>query len=281
MGPRARLLLIAILPLLTGCGALKLGVVNHAGPVAASQWHLYIILAIVLIFVAGPVLLLTPIVAWHYRLSNKNDAFRPNWNFSWWLEGLIWVPPSAIVIGLAFVLWDYTHELDPYRPLPSTEPTLEVQAVAFDWKWLFIYPDRGMATVNQLTIPVGRPVHIALTSGTVMQALLIPQLAGQIYAMGGMTTQLNLAASRAGIFRGENTQYNGDGFQTEKFDVVALSLADYQSWQAKVLDSGRPFDADAYAKLFRKSSVAMPIFYKSAPPDLFKRIIEQVRGSTR
>jgi cytochrome o ubiquinol oxidase subunit 2 len=281
MGPRPRLLLIAILPLLTGCGALKLGVVNHAGPVAAGQWHLYIILAIVLIFVAGPVLLLTPIIAWHYRISNKNDAFRPNWNFSWWLEGFIWIPPSAIVVGLAFVLWDYTHELDPYRPLPSAEPALEVQAVAFDWKWLFIYPDQGMATINQLTIPVGRPVHIALTSGTVMQALLIPQLAGQIYAMGGMTTQLNLAASRAGIFRGENTQYNGDGFQTEKFDVVALSPADYQSWQAKAQESAGPFDADAYSNLFRKSSIAKPIFYKSAPPDLFERIIKQVRGSTR
>ena len=132
--------------------------VNHAGPVAASQWHLYIIVGIVLVFVAGPVLLLTPIIAWHYRLSNKRHAYQADWDFSWPLEGLIWLPPTGIVIGLAFVLWHYTHVLDPYRPLPSSQPPIEVQAVGLDWKWLFIYPDQQVATVNQLAIPVGRPV---------------------------------------------------------------------------------------------------------------------------
>ena len=213
--------------LLSGCDALKLGVMNHAGPIAASQWHLYVIVGIVLVFVAGPVLLLTPIIAWHYRLSNRNSAFRPDWDFSWLLEGLIWIPPTGIVIGLGFVLWNYTHTLDPYRPIASDQPALEIQAVALDWKWLFIYPDQRVAAVNQMVIPVGRPIHISLTSGTVMQSLLIPQLAGQIYAMAGMTTQLNLAASRPGTYRGENTQFNGTGFQNEKFNVIALPPADY------------------------------------------------------
>ena len=126
--------------LLSGCDALKLGVMNHAGPIAASQWRLYVIVGIVLIFVAGPVLLLTPLIAWHYRLSNKHSAFRPNWGFSWTLEGFIWIPPIGIVIGLSFLLWRYTHTLDPYRPLASDQPALEVQAVGLDWKWLFIYP---------------------------------------------------------------------------------------------------------------------------------------------
>ena len=117
------------------------------------------------------------------------------------------------------MLWHYTHTLDPYRPIASDQPALEVQAVGLDWKWLFIYPDERIAAVDQLVIPVGRPVHISLTSGTVMQSLMIPQLAGQIYAMAGMTTQLNLAASRPGVYRGENTQFNGAGFQNEKFDV--------------------------------------------------------------
>ncbi len=144
---------------------------------------------------AGPVLLLVPIIAWHYRLSNKQSAFKPKWDFSWPLEGLIWIPPAGIVIGLGFLLWHYTHTLDPYRRLPATEPPLEVQAVALDWKWLFIYPDAHIATLNRLAIPVGRPVHISLTSGTVMQSLLVPQLAGQIYAMAGMTSQLNLEAT--------------------------------------------------------------------------------------
>ncbi len=141
-GSRRRSAYFALLPafLLSGCDALRLGAMNHAGPIAASQWRLYLIVAVVLIFVAGPVLLLTPLIAWHYRLSNKRDAFRPNWGFSWTLEGFIWIPPTAIVIGLGFLLWSYTHRLDPYRPLVSAEPALEVQAVGLDWKWLFIYP---------------------------------------------------------------------------------------------------------------------------------------------
>ena len=240
--------------LLSGCDVLKRGVMNHAGPIAASQWHLYVIVGIVLVFVAGPVLLLTPLIAWHYRLSNKHSAFRPNWNFSWTLEGFIWIPPIGIVIGLGVLLWNYTHALDPYRPIASSQPALEVQAVGFDWKWLFIYPDQGIATINQLSLPVGRPIHISLTSGTVMQALLIPQLAGQIYAMAGMTTQLNLAASKPGTYRGENTQFNGDGFQNEKFPVTALKSADFDNWVAGVRASSHPLDANAYAGLFRKSS---------------------------
>jgi len=270
-------LLFAMPPLflLSGCDALKLGVVNHAGPIAASQWHLYVIVGIVLVFVAGPVLLLTPLIAWHYRLSNKYSAFRPKWNFSWTLEGFIWIPPTGIVIGLGFLLWHYTHALDPYRPIASNLPALEVQAVALDWKWLFIYPDQRIATVNQLFIPVDRPIHISLTSGTVMQALLIPQLAGQIYAMAGMTTQLNLAASRSGVYRGENTQFNGDGFQNEKFNVTALPSVDFDHWVARVRTSSHPLDASAYAGLFKQSSPPQPIVFSSVPQHLFQNILAQ------
>lgn len=278
-GSRRRSAYFALLPafLLSGCNALRLGAMNHAGPIAASQWRLYLIVAVVLIFVAGPVLLLTPLIAWHYRLSNKRDAFRPNWGFSWTLEGFIWIPPTAIVIGLGFLLWSYTHRLDPYRLLVSAEPALEVQAVGLDWKWLFIVPDQRAAAVNLLVIPVGRPVHISLTSGTVMQSLLIPQLAGQIYAMAGMTTQLNLAAARPGVYLGENTQFNGSGFQNEKFDVVALPPADYDRWVERVRASGHPLDATAYAQLFKQSSPPQPILFSSVPRDLFQRILVQSR----
>ena len=274
---RRRHLLFATLPvfLLSGCDVLKLGVMNHAGPVAASQWHLYVIVGIALIFVAAPVLLLTPLFAWHYRLSNKHHAFRPNWRFSWTLEGFIWIPPIGIVAGLSVLLWQYTHTLDPYRPIVADQPSLEIQAVGLDWKWLFIYPDQRIGAVNQMVIPVGRPVHISLTSGTVMQALLIPQLAGQIYAMAGMTTQLNLAASRPGIYRGENTQFNGAGFQNEKFNVTALPPADYDRWVARVRASARPLDAAAYAELFRKASPPQPIVFSSVPERLFQDILIQ------
>ena len=258
---------------LGGCDALKLGIVNHAGPVAAETWHLYIIVGAVLVFVAGPVLLLTPIMAWHYRLSNRNHAYRPRWIFSWWIEGLIWLPPTGIVIGLALVLWQYTHHLDPYRRLASTRPAIAVQAVALDWKWLFIYPDARIAAVNQLAIPVDTPVHIDLTSGTVMQSMLVPQLAGQIYAMAGMRTQLNLAATRPGTFRGENTQYNGDGFQNEKFAVIALPRPQYDAWLARVRAAARPLDDAALAKLRARSVIARPIFFSSVPKGLFGHIM--------
>lgn len=263
--------------LLCGCAALDHGVMNHAGPVAATQWHLYLIVGAVLIFVAGPVLILVPLVAWHYRLSNKHNAYRPRWSFSWPLEGFIWIPPIGIVIGLAFLLWNYTHELDPYRPLDTKEPTLRIQAVGFDWKWLFIYPDEGVAAVNQLAIPVGQPVHIDLTSGTVMQSLLIPRLAGQIYAMAGMRSELNLAASQPGTFRGENAQFNGTGFQDQKFDVIALSPTDYWAWLARVRASARPLDASAYRQLFRKSVPAQPVLFSSIRAGLFNEIMSETK----
>lgn len=279
----ARWLCIVVpsVPLLSGCAVLKLGVVNHAGPIAASQWHLYLIVGAVLLFVAGPVLLLTPIIAWHYRLANKNSAFKPKWIFSWALEGLIWIPPTGIVIGLGFVLWHYTHSLDPYRRIISDQPPLEVQAVALNWKWLFIYPAEGIATVNELDIPVGRPVHISLTSGTVMQSLMVPQLAGQIYAMPGMTTQLNLASSRPGVFSGENTQYNGKGFPYEKFEVLASAPADYARWVDGVRASARPFGVSSFASVSQDSVVKKPIFFSSVPPGLFHHILGQTQEPKR
>lgn len=267
------LFVLMALSALGGCDVLKHSVVNHAGPIAASQWHLYVIVAIVLVFVAGPVLLLTPIIAWHYRLSNTHNAFRPKWNFSWTLEGFIWIPPTGIVIGLGFVLWHYTHTLDPYRPIASSQPPLEIEAVGLDWKWLFIYPAQGIAAVNQLVIPVDRPVHITLTSGTVMQSLMIPQLAGQIYAMAGMKTQLNLAASRPGTYPGENTQFNGTGFQNQKFNVIALPSTAYNDWVMKVHASDHALDDAALGKLFKKSSPPQPILYSSIPLQLFHTIL--------
>lgn len=280
MTPRpigARLLASALLVPLSGCAALHRGVMGHAGTVADSQWHLYLIVGAVLVFVAGPVLLLVPIIAWHYRLSNKRDAYRPKWTFSWILEGFIWIPPTGIVIGLGFVLWHYTHRLDPYRQLASEQPAINVQAVGLDWKWLFIYPDDRVAAVNQLAVPVGRPIHVSLTSATVMQSLLVPQLAGQIYAMAGMRTQLNFEADKPGIYQGANTQFNGAGFQNEKFDVLALSPADYQSWLRRMRASAHQLDDAAYKKLMARSSLRHPIFFAAVPSGLFRHILVQSR----
>ncbi|MHA0318573.1 cytochrome ubiquinol oxidase subunit II [Sphingomonas melonis] len=258
----------------SGCAALSHGFVNAAGPVAADQRHLFVVLACVLVFVAGPVLLLVPLFAWHYRLSNTRHAYRPNWSFSWPVEALIWIPPTAIVIGLAVLLWDHTIRDDPYRRLPGGSP-VEVQAIALDWKWVFIYPGQGVASVDRLTIPVGRPVRIRLTSGTVMQSLMIPQLAGQVYAMAGMTTQLHIMASRPGTFRGANTQYNGDGFTHQRFDVVALPAGAYDRWLTQTRAADRPLDAATWRRLSARSVIAQPVVFSSVTPQLFDRVVAQ------
>ncbi|WP_267383064.1 MULTISPECIES: cytochrome ubiquinol oxidase subunit II [unclassified Sphingomonas] len=267
--------------LIAGCTALRSGIVHHAGPVAEQTWHLYLIVGGVLVFVAGPVLLLVPAFAWHYRLSNTRAAYRPNWDFAWWIEGLIWIPPAAIVIGLGVVLWHYTLRLDPYRPLASGQPALRIQAIGFDWKWLFVYPDQRVAAVNQLAVPVGRPVHVDLTSGTVMQSLMMPRLAGQIYAMAGMRTELNFAVTTPGLYAGENTQFNGTGFQDQKFTVVALGAADYRRWLARVRAAARPLDAAALNALFARSTPRAPIFYSAASPATFARVMARTQAPAK
>ena len=274
----ARLMPLGLVLLgLCGCSALSHGFLNAAGPVATDERSLFIVVSIVLLFVAGPVVLLTPIFAWRYRLGNRHVSYRPNWNFSWWVEALIWIPPSGIVIGLAVLLWHWTHFDDPYRKLPGAVP-IEVQAIALDWKWVFVYPDEGIATVNQLAIPVGRPVHIRLTSGTVMQSLLIPQLAGQIYAMGGMKTELNIAASRPGQYQGQNTQYNGAGFARQKFATLALRGADYQAWLGRVHRAADVLDMARWRQVSQRSVPPQPLFFGTVQPNLFARVVAATGG---
>jgi cytochrome o ubiquinol oxidase subunit 2 len=262
--------------LLGGCSALDRGFLSPAGRVAAETRHEFLIVCLIMLFVVGPVLLLTPLFAWHYRLSNTHSAYRPQWGFNWPLEGLIWFPPSLIVVGLAIYLWHDTHLLDPYKPLPGQA------IVALDWKWLFIYPAQGVATVNQLTIPAGRPVHLVLTSATVMQSILIPQLAGQIYAMTGMRTQLNLEASVPGSFWGENVQFNGVGFQNQKFAVASLNESDFAKWMAETKAQPNRLDAAAYQKLSRRSTLPHPLAFGAVDPGLFDRIaaLAQPSGHT-
>ncbi|WP_010683337.1 COX aromatic rich motif-containing protein [Methylobacterium mesophilicum] len=258
---------------LGGCGVLDHGFMGAAGPVADKTRSLFLLACFILLFVVGPVLLLTPIIAWHYRLSNTKSAYRPKWGFNWSLEGLIWIPPAIIVIVLAVFLWRDTHALDPYKPLVSPNPPVKVQVVALDWKWLFIYPEEGIASVNELAFPSDRPIHLSLTSATVMQSFFVPQLGGQIYAMAGMTTQHNLAASEPGRFRGENTQFNGMGFQNQKFPVLAQSADDYTAWLARARAGGKTLDMNAFKALSARSTQAEPILFGSVTPGLFQSIV--------
>ena len=270
--PPTLVVLVCLLPLLTACGALDHGFLNAQGPVAAHERHFFLIVCGILLFVALPVLILVPLIAWHYRLSNTRHAYRPKWVFSWPLEGFIWIPPIGIVILLAFLLWPATQQDDPYTRLCERGPPLRVQAIGLDWKWVFIYPDQGIATVNVLPVPVGQRVQLELTSGTVMQSMLLPQLAGQIYAMAGMTTKLNFAADREGRYLGENSQFNGKGFSHQKFDVVAMPAPSYQAWALRVHRSDRPLDAAAWRALARKD-LTRPATFSAVPSNFFKALV--------
>ena len=272
-------MLLAAAPLLAGCGVFERGfLLSPAGPVARAIHGEFLFVCIVMLFVVGPVLLMVPLVAWHYRLSNTESAYRPQWGFNWPIEALIWIPPAGIVILLAVFLWRDAHRLDPYRPLPGQ--ALTVQAIAADWKWVFVYPEFGVATVNRLVIPAGRPVHMILTSATVMQSLLMPRLAGQIYAMAGMRTQLNFQADQPGAFSGENVQFNGVGFQNERFAVDAMDALGFAQWLAGVRAQPNRLDRAEYETLTRRSILPQPLAFGAVDPGLFDRVagLQQASG---
>ncbi len=253
-GRRATLCVLALL--LAACdGDSHLTFLNPQGPVAdAQRWHFYEVLGIMTVLVAGPIFLLLPFFAWRYRDGNTASRYTPEWGFTRLFEITAWGGPIVIVAVLAFFVWRDAHRLDPYKPLPSDQAQLRVQAIGYDWKWLFIYPDQGIASIGMLAIPAGRPVSMHITSATVMQSLFIPALGSQIYAMGGMVTQLNLEAGKPGRFMGENTMYNGEGFHQEHFTTVAMTSADFEAWVSKVRADGIPLDAQTLKVISRRAT---------------------------
>lgn len=220
------------------------------GPIAAVQ-KTHLLRATVLILIAViPVLVLVPVIALRYRRrKGGNAAYRPDWDFSAKLEFLMWGVPVVIVAILSVYLWKATHRLDPYKAPFGDDPALRVQVVGLDWKWLFIYPDLGIASVGELGIPVKQQVAMTLTTDTVMQSFMIPALAGQIYAMPGMTTQLHLVADTPETMQGENTQYNGRGFTKQKFETLAMTPQDFNAWVERVRSNGIALDQPTYRTL--------------------------------
>ncbi len=220
------------------------------GPIAAVQkTHLLRATALILIAVI-PVLVLVPLIAIRYRRRKGGSAaYTPHWDFSAKLEFLMWGVPVVIVMILSFYLWKATHRLDPYSAPFGEGPALNVQVVGLDWKWLFIYPDHGIATVGELGIPIKQQVAMTLTTDTVMQSFMIPALAGQIYAMPGMTTQLHVVADVPETMQGENTQYNGRGFTKQKFLTQAMQPEDFEAWVASVKAHGIPLTENTYQTL--------------------------------
>lgn len=282
---------IALSALSSGCAETHSSFLHPYGPVAAAQRSLFFSVIGWMMIVVVPVFVLLPWFAWRYRRRNAASAYRPQWAFSWTLEVLIWGIPVIIVAILAYGVWTTQNALDPYRPLASSKPPLEIQVVGLDWKWLFVYPEQAIATVGVVAMPVDRPVHFTLTSATVMQSFFIPSLGSQIYAMAGMKTQLNLLADRSGAIEGKNTQFNGMGFQNQNFLVKALPKGDFERWVATVRTTGQPLDNSTYAVLSERSTTAVAasrleagnslaeIRFSSVLPDFFSDIVDSFRRS--
>jgi cytochrome o ubiquinol oxidase subunit 2 len=267
-------LLLTMTTCVTGCTPVGLGFLDAAGPVAADQRELFFWVVGLSLVVVLPVTLLTPWLLWRYRYGQNNSVYRPKWEFSLPLEILSWGVPVLIVAVLGWLAWDRSRTLDPYRQIGAQASTLDIQVIALDWKWLFVYPQQGVATINQLVIPTGRPIHLTLTSATVMQSLAIPRLSGQIYAMSGMRTQQYLQANREGEFIGRNTQFNGAGFQEQTFTTRAVSSGAFDSWLSETRQSPLDLDCDGYRALSRYPSLHQIQVYRTVQAGLFDGVIE-------
>lgn len=229
---------------------------DPSGQIAADQKsHLIIVTALTMIAII-PVFVLLPWILIKYRRGAKGKDYKPRWDFSLPLEITMWGVPFILVGIISWQLWHSTHKLDPYQPIQSANATVNVQVVGLDWKWLFIYPDLGIATVGEMGMPVDHPVAMTLTTDTVMQSFIISALAGQINAMAGMTTKLHVMADQAGVFEGENLLYSGIGFVDQKFDAVAMDPAAFDAWVRKVKAEGIVLDQKAYNTLAVQGSTS-------------------------
>jgi len=254
---------------LAGCTE---GVLDPRGPIAAAEGQILFNALAIMLAIVVPTIIGTLGVARWFRASNAKARYRPDFEHSGRLELLVWAIPLMTVILVGGVAWVGSHDLDPRRPIdPAVEP-LHVQVVSLDWKWLFIYPDQGVATLNELTVPVGKPVHFDLTSSGVMNSFFVPQLGSQIYTMAGMVTQLELQADRAGSYPGLSANYSGRGFADMRFDVHAVSADEFGRWAAAAKSSQRVLDAGAYAELAKPAAAPAPATYGAVAPHLFDAI---------
>jgi cytochrome o ubiquinol oxidase subunit II len=254
---------------LSGC----VGVLNSAGPVGADDSKIMLDALLVMLAIVVPTILMAFWMAWRYRASNTKADYRPYWSYSGRIEAVVWSIPTLTIIFIGGLIWIGSYRLDPFRPLPSKTPPVEVQVVALDWKWLFIYPEEGVASVNQLTIPLGTPVSLELTSSGVMNSFFVPQLAGQIYTMAGMVTRLNMQADYPGTYRGMSANFSGEGFADMHFNVEAVPPERFAQWVASTQSAGPMLDAQTYADLVKPSKAVTPFTYRAIAPGLFAGIL--------
>jgi cytochrome o ubiquinol oxidase subunit 2 len=273
---------LVILPLFLMLAGCNLVVMSPSGDIAVQQRDLIIVSVLLMLLIIIPVICLTLFFAWRYRQSNTAATYDPEWHHSTRLEVVIWSAPLAIIIVLGAITWITTHKLDPYRPLdridaertiPADVKSLTVQVVALDWKWLFFYPELGIATVNELAAPVDVPINFEITASSVMNSFYVPALAGQIYAMPGMQTKLHAVINKEGVFDGFSANYSGAGFSHMRFKFHGLNQQGFDSWVAQVKNQGTALNRDAYLKLERPSEREPVRYFATADKDLFNAIL--------
>lgn len=285
--PRVPVWLAAMAALGSLAGCSKAVVLNPAGDIAAQQGHMVIQATLLMLIIIVPVIALTLWFAWKYRQNNTANTeadYDPDWHHSTTLELVIWTVPLLIVIALGALTWIGTHKLDPYRPLDrisASKPLdaqstpMEVQVVAMDWKWLFFYPELGIATVNELAAPVDRPILFKLTATSTMNAFYVPDLAGMIYAMPGMQTELNAVINQPGVYKGMSSHYSGAGFSGMTFKFHGLSESDFAQWVAKTKSEGKPLTRQAYMDLAKPSERDPVQRFASVEEGLYDKVLNR------
>ncbi|MCK9686766.1 ubiquinol oxidase subunit II [Scleromatobacter humisilvae] len=249
------------------------GVLDPHGPIAAAERTILLNATVIMLAVIVPVIVLTLAFAWWFRAGNKWARRDPAWAYSGPIEVTVWAIPALVVLFLGGIAWIGSHDLDPARPVASKAPPLEVQVVSLDWKWLFIYPRLGVASVNRLVVPAGTPLRLQLTSASVMNSFFVPQLGSQIYTMAGMTTTLHLQADNPGAYAGLSAQFSGDGFSDMRFDVVATTPAQFAQWLADARAGAASLDATSVAALAKPGVAASAATFGHVAPNLFDAIL--------
>lgn len=256
--------------MLSGC---HFEVLDPKGVIAADEKHLMITAILLMCIVVVPAIILTFVLSIRYRASNTKATYAPDWSHNSWLEAIWWFVPMAIIAVLATITWITSHKLDPYRPLASNTKPITIEAVALQWRWLFIYPEQGIATINAIQFPVNTPITFLITADAPMNSFQIPQLAGQIYAMAGMETQLHLIANQAGVYDGRSVSFSGNGFSGMTFTATATTQADFDAWVNQVKQGQTALTMTNYADIAKPSEDATPQYFSSVVGDVFHDII--------
>jgi len=258
--------------LLGGCNAI---VLDPKGPIGLADKTIIIDSLAIMLTIVIPTIAAILAFAWWFRASNTRATYLPDFTYSGRIELIVWAIPLLVIMLLGGVAWIGAHDLDPAKPLASDTPPLEIQGVSLDWKWLFIYPNQHVASVNQLVVPAGVPIHFSLTSASVMNAFFIPQLGSMIYTMNGMTTQLNLRADTPGTFLGLSSHYSGDGFSGMHFDVQAVPAERFTAWIDATRNAGPTLDSGSYTALAKQSMNTSPFTFGAVDPEFFQKIVTQ------